>query len=42
MTEEQAMEIYWQAIRMLEEVLESGHRSKQEIKDDLSLDDDDA
>ena len=37
MDELETQEAYWNAIRALEEVLESGHRTKEEIVDDLGL-----
>lgn len=37
MTEEQAAVMYWEAIHRLEQVLESGHRTKYEIIEDLDL-----
>lgn len=37
MDEEETAIKYWEAIHTLEEVLKSGHRSKQEMIDDLEL-----
>jgi len=39
MNETEALTAYWAAIHDLEEVLESGHKTKQEIINDLKLDD---
>lgn len=39
MNEEEARVKYWECIRTLEELIESGHVEKREIVEDLNLDD---